>query len=662
MSLYPLFDHVPDALLIVDRQGRIERANISADALFGYERGGLAGRPIEDLIPEEARERHRRYREGYMQQPRVRPMGAGSMSLVGRRRDGVHFPVEIALSPFESDDGPRFLASVRDISETLRARQELARARYDAVLGKIGELALSTDGEAVIDELPHLLAEALGANAAVMFEFSDGNASLRAQYGLSPGDRSDVVKLIEPGGPIHGLMGNARALVVSQLQGEDRARWPAATASAAAVPLMDRGHSLGALLALSDQPLHFDQDAQQLMQNVANLLAALLQRRRTEEQLAHAQRLEAIGQLTGGIAHDFNNLLTVVSGSLQLLEVECGELPEAQDIIGSALRSVERGSALTSKLLAFARRQHLSPRAVAPAALLGDLDRMLRSTLGDAVRLEIDCAEDLPAIYVDASQLDSALVNLALNARDAMPQGGRIAISARACHLQSDPARPGQQAGRYIAFKVADSGRGMPPEVLARALEPFYTTKPPGRGSGLGLSMVYGFVQQSGGQLRIDSRPGHGTEVELYLPLATSPAAEPPGRARGEDKRATERVLVVEDEPDVRNIAAAFLRSFGYGVIAVGSAPEALQQIAADGRIALLFTDVMLGGGMNGVELAQATRSLRPDIGVLLTSGYDEQATAAESARDFELLRKPYRREQLAEALRRNLPVARGGD
>jgi signal transduction histidine kinase/ActR/RegA family two-component response regulator len=540
----------------------------------------------------------------------------------------------------------------------LRARQALTRARYDAVLGRIGHLALSTDGNALLEDLPGLLVDAFDSKAVLVLEFDNGACHLRAQSGLSMEERESVDASLAAIGAIqHATAGDQEALL-AQLQSVVASRLPALSASVAAQPLVDRGHSLGVLLALSDQPGRFDRDAEQLLHNVAILLSALLQRRRTEEQLAHAQRLEALGQLTGGIAHDFNNLLTVVSGSLQLLESECADQPEAQDIIGSALRSVERGSALTSKLLAFARRQHLTPRVVAPAGLLGDLGRMLRSTLGDSVRVNIECPSDLPAIYVDASQLDSALVNLAINARDAMPQGGEVTISARLCRLGPDSTRPRESAGDFIAFRVADNGRGMPPEVLARAFEPFFTTKAPGRGSGLGLSMVYGFVQQSGGHLHIDSRPNLGTEVELFLPVATSPVAGAPERAAAEKRRASERVLVVEDEPDVRNIAAAFLRSFGYKVVAVGTALEALEQIAADPHIAILFTDVMLGGGMNGVELAEATRSLRPDIGVLLTSGYDEQATAAESARDFELLRKPYRREQLAEALKRNLPDA----
>lgn len=653
--MYPqLFDSVPDALIIVDGTGRIELANRNAERLFGYPAGLLAGMSVEELVPEAARERHRAHRAGYMEQPRVRPMGAGDMALVGQRRDGQQFPVEIALSLLETGDGLRYLASVRDISETQRAQQALVRARYDAVVARIGELALATTADdSVIESLPGLLAGVLRESAVAVVIMRGDEPVVRAAVGL-PGNGIDEAQwLALANGPLHRVLGEDRPLVVHD-RADAPSGWPAVAASGVIVPLLDRGRSMGALLAMATQPRRFDHDAVQLLQTVGNLLAALVQRRRTEEQLAHAQRLDAIGQLTGGVAHDFNNLLTVVSGSLQLLECDYEHQPGAREVIESALRSVERGAELTGKLLAFARRQHLSPRAVDPRVLLRDLELLLRSTLGDSVRLGISCPPGLPSAFADPSQLDSALVNLALNARDAMPGGGEITISARERWVTADPTRPEQRPGHYIAFTVADTGRGMTPDVVARAFEPFFTTKAMGRGSGMGLSMVYGFVKQSGGHLRLSSKPGKGTQVELFLPIAAvqpTTAAIPESTA---DARGSELVLVVEDESDVRNIAAAFLRSLGYRVIAVGNAADALARLAENGDIDLLFSDVMLGGGMNGVELAQAARALRPQIGVLLASGYDEPATAAAKPQ-FELLRKPYRREQLATALRRNL-------
>ena len=644
MSIFPqLFESVPDALVVVGADGRIVMANRHAARLFGYDDGGLVGRPIEDLVPEHVRERHRGYRDGYMRQPRVRPMGAGGMTLVGRRRDGQEFPVEIALSPLETDEGVRFLASVRDVSETLRARQQLARARYDALVGRIGELAIGTAGEDAVEAVPGLLAEALQVPAVVVLAVRGGKPVIRAALGLAGGaiDGAQWRAIVDV--PLRAVLASGRALTVEEGEAPG---WPPGIPSGAIVPLIDRDRPMGALVALSDQPRRFDHDALQLLQTVGNLLASMAQRRHAEEQLAHAQRLDAIGQLTGGVAHDFNNLLTVMSGSLQLLETECAASPGARDIITGALRSVERGAELTSKLLAFARRQHLTPRAIDPGTRLADLAMMLRGTLGDGIRLEATAAPGLPPVFADPAQLDNALVNLALNARDAMPDGGVISIRAeqRPTALASAKA-----AGDYVVFSVDDTGRGMTPDVLSRAFEPFFTTKAIGRGSGLGLSMVYGFVTQSGGRLDIDSEPGRGTRVALFLPVAAAGDATAPADVAVPELHGTEEVLVVEDEPEVRHVAAAFLRALGYRVVAVGTAAEALEQLARHEGFALLFTDVMLGGGMNGIELAHAARSLRPGLAVLLASGYDEPALPGNAAPGaFALLRKPYRREQLA--------------
>jgi nitrogen-specific signal transduction histidine kinase len=385
------------------------------------------------------------------------------------------------------------------------------------------------------------------------------------------------------------------------------------------------------------------------------MLAALMQRRQTEEQLAHSQRLDAIGQLTGGIAHDFNNLLTIISGSLQLMEIELGERPETAGLIATALRSVGRGAELTTKLLAFARRQRLSPAAVDPVALLRDIEAMLRRTLGESIQLRVERPDALPAAHADATQLDTALVNLALNARDAMPRGGEILLTAHEHTVVDAHGEEGLAPGRYIVFSVQDTGHGMAPETLARAVEPFFTTKEMGRGSGLGLSMVYGFARQSGGALTIDSRLGYGTRVDLTLPAsrhaagAPVPATAPPREGRGEV------VLVVEDEPDVRAIAEGFLKSLGFAPRAVGNAADALSVLGSDAPVALMFSDVMLGEGLDGYALARAARELRPELPVLLTSGYNEATASRGQDMGFELLRKPYRREQLAEAVRRHL-------
>ena len=665
-----LFDSVPDALIVVDGDGCIVLANPQAERLFGYPHGGLAGLHVEALMPQGVRARHHAHRAGYMANPHIRPMGDTGQALTGQRLDGQQFPVEIALSPIDDEQGTRYLASIRDVSETQRARQALVRAHYDTLVARIGQLALeAADDASVITLVPALLAEALGVEVVAMaFLRPDHDGiELRASSGLDAGWMETAQTLSESsprawqglagGGPL--VVEDAALLTAGSLPFPmaDGAR------SGAVVPLLDRDRPMGALIALSRKPRGFDHDALHLLQSVANMLAALMQRRRTEEQLAHSQRLDAIGQLTGGIAHDFNNLLTIMSGSLQLLEEEFPQPPEAAELIASALRSATRGGELTAKLLAFARRQRLNPGAVDARSLLRDLELMLARTLGDLIQVNVECAEKLPRAYADTSQLDTALVNLALNARDAMPRGGEITLAANERWITPNEARPELEAGHYVVFSVSDTGHGMSEETLARAVDPFFTTKEVGRGSGLGLSMVYGFVRQSGGYLDINSNLGYGTRVDLYLPVAQTDAELRCPAETAVRSSHGETVLVVEDEPEVRRIAVAFLQSLGYRTHALGSAEEALAYLGTGDDISLLFSDVMLGNGMDGKELARVAQSLRPGMAVLLTSGYDDRPGNAGQIdpHRIEVLRKPYRREQLATAVRRTLVRTNGG-
>lgn len=656
-----LFDAVPDAMILVDGAGRILLANRQAEAMFGYPAGALHGLRIERLMPGELRERHAAHRAEYMSQPRVRPMGASGQTLVGLRRDGRQFPVEIALSPVAGDRDTRYLASIRDISETQRARQALVRASYDSLVAGIGQLALESDHDTdVLGQVPGLLAEVLQADLVAVALKRDGS---RIELGAAAPPDADPAALDEAA--LARALESPSPVVVEDLARESRPEArilrEARAGSAAVMPLVDRDRAIGALLAWSRQPHRFDHDAQHLLHSVANLLAVLVQKRRSEEQLAHAQRLDALGQLTGGIAHDFNNLLTVMSGSLQLLDIETAALPAAQELVATALRSATRGAELTSKLLSFARKQRLLPQTTELPALLRDVETLLRRTLGESISLEIDAGDGLPPAFVDPGQLETALVNLALNARDAMPAGGRIDIQARCVLVDAESGESFLQVGHYVRICVADTGHGMTPEVLARAMEPFFTTKESGRGSGLGLSMVYGFARQSGGHLHVESSPGHGTRILLYLPVTpahaagTGAATALPSRARGRG----ETILVVEDDSAVRGIGVAFLQSGGYQVLTAADAADALAALEAVPGIALVFSDVMLGSGPDGKQLAAEIRTRWPDLPVLLTSGYESRTRP--DATEFELLGKPYRREQLLARVARLLESAAAG-
>ena len=635
---YKFLDAVPDAMILVDREGRIVSVNTRAEQLFGYDRQELVGAPIEQLMPEHVRRMHQAHLEGYVAAPHARQMGTGQ-ELTGQKRDGTRFPAEIALSPVDTLEGQMFLAAVRDVSETHRAHQARARVHYDACVARIGQIALAATnlGEA-IEGTPELVAQTLGADAALIALRTLNRLkepSVQASYGI---DRSTIETLPWPS----QLLSDEAAAGAIQVPGFRRH---------ALVPLIDRDETVGILLVLSRSNREFDREAMHFLRSVANLLAVAMQRIRVEEQLAHAQRLESVGQLTGGIAHDFNNLLTVISGNLQILEDELADRPAAREIVGNALRAAGRGADLTHKLLVFARRQRLAPRASDPHKLLEELASMLRRTLGESVQLAIHVAAGVAPVFADPAQLESALVNLALNARDAMPRGGELTLTVEQRLVAGDEANAELKPGHYVVFGVRDTGLGMAKEVLARAFEPFFTTKEVGKGSGLGLSMVYGFAKQSGGHVQVRSKLGYGTGVELYLP--TAQAAETPREATPaiSPPRGRETILVVEDEAAVREIAIAFLRSFGYTVLSAARAEPALEMLSAHDEIALLFSDVVLGAGMSGKELAVAARRLRPTLAVLLTSGYEPDA-AGPDADEFALLPKPYRREELSGAVR----------
>ena len=656
-----LFETAPDAMVVIDRSGTIVLANPQAEQLFGHPQQAMVGQPVEMLMPPGLRGTHTGHRDRYMEKPRVRPMGAGQ-ELIGMRADGSEFPIEIALSPIDAAEGRFYVASVRDISETQRARQALVRARYDAALAQIGQTALEASHGMQLERLPELAGEALRVDTLAI-ALVDTHGALQWRAGLGLADLPDEALSRPTGGAglWDRLFGGAVGLAVDDLaadpaDGVRAAFVEAGFASAALVPLYDLDRPMGALLALSRALRPFDRDALHFLQSVANLLASALQRQRTQDELAHVHRLDAIGQLTGGIAHDFNNLLTVVSGNLQLLEADLdGRQLQA---VESGLRAVARGADLTRKLLAFARRQRLDPHAIEVAELFAEIAGMLRPTLGASIEIEFETPARLPRVFADAGQLESALVNLALNARDAMPRGGRLRIAARQEHVAGEQAE--LAAGDYVVFSVADTGLGMSPEVLNRAFEPFYTTKSGGKGSGLGLSIVYGFVKQSGGHLTVDSRLGYGTRIELLLPVAPFGQPGAPVPVTGVASGGRETVLVVEDEAEVRRIAVAFLESLGYQVLAAAQATEALACVDSGAQIDLLFSDVVLGPGMTGAELGIEAQRRRPGLPVLLTSGYEQPvadagATAPVVDHRFELLRKPYRREELAAAVRRRL-------
>jgi PAS domain S-box-containing protein len=391
------------------------------------------------------------------------------------------------------------------------------------------------------------------------------------------------------------------------------------------------------------------------------LEAEAAERERAEEQLRQAQKMEAVGQLTGGIAHDFNNLLTGIVGALAILQrrVAAGRTEGLERYTGAAITSAQRAAALTQRLLAFARRQPLDPKPVEANRLVAGMEDLLRRTLGPSIDLEVVLAGGLWPALCDPNQLESALLNLAINARDAMPEGGRLTVETANAHLDEAYARAhgGEvRPGQYVSVCVTDTGTGMAPEVAARAFEPFFTTKPLGQGTGLGLSMLYGFFKQSGGHVRIYSEVGQGTTFKLYLPRhrgsleAAENTVEPAGTPRTD---LAETVLVVEDEATVRMLVLETLEELGYKAVEAADGPSGLRVLQSEARVDLLVTDVGLPG-LNGRQLADAARAVRPGLKVLFITGYAHNAAVGNGVLEpgTEMMTKPFAMDALADKIR----------
>ncbi len=401
-------------------------------------------------------------------------------------------------------------------------------------------------------------------------------------------------------------------------------------------------------------------------QYLEGFVTDVTERKIVEDKLRQAQKMEAVGHLTGGVAHDFNNLLAIIIGNLELA-AEAGEPgTELHDQVTRALSAAERGADLTRQLLAFSRKQILQPQLLGLNKLVPRAVELLQRALGEHIEIETVLAGGLWKTMADPIQLEHALLNLALNARDAMPKGGRLTIETSNTRLDEDYQQLNYYArpGHYVLLAATDTGFGMPPEVAARAFDPFFTTKEVGQGSGLGLSMVYGFVKQTGGHIKIYSEVGQGTTVKLYFPRARDqatpvlePSVEPLGEGTG-----SEIILLVEDDPEVRRLSNETLGDLGYGVIEAADGQAALAILRKTPDIDLLFTDIVLPGGMDGVALAAEARKLSPAIKVLFTTGYSYNAAVRNGGfnEDIEILAKPYRKAELARKIRQVLGKGNG--
>ena len=671
-----LFDANPDALIVASADGRILLANPSAQTLLGYAVAELVGMQVDVLVPDAIRPRHSGYRAAFGHAPAPRPMGRQT-DLVARRKDGTHVAVEIALSPLQDHGQPLVVAAIRDVAAYPRMKQALRRAEYSDRLAQIGRLAVDArDPQIVLDAVPVAAVEALDVELAMVYLLEASALELRvaSMAGIMPGEAIGDRIANRPDTSLGVVLASGRSINVADYRLEARFKVPATYLAAGlvsglAVPLSDRGRTIGVLAVRSRAGRRFGDDEVRFAESLGNLLATTLQRARSEESLNHAQRLESVGQLTGGIAHDFNNLLTVIQGNLQVLADIPGLLDDVQarPLVDAAARASRRGAALTGKLLAFSRRQVLQPVAIEVSQVLGSLADLLRRTLDQRIGIEVDARDDALAVLVDPGQLESALLNIAINARDAMPHGGLLKFRAVGCMWL--PAEAAAEVGTdavaadFVELSIADEGTGMADDVRERVFEPFFTTKDTGRGTGLGLSTVYGFVKQSRGAVLIESRLGAGTTVTLYLPRPQHAAvvAEVPDPASMPALSAGLGVLLVEDDAEVREVMRRFLESLACRVTEAASGEQALLAIDAGGHFDVLLSDIALGAGLRGTEVASRAQALSPSLAVVLMSGYSAELLEADSGSppEWELLRKPCSREELSAAMARVLAVPR---
>ena len=612
VAVETILDALPIVVLVVDRSGTIVRANRRSEAVLGYRPDELVGQPIEVLVPDRFRGLHSMYRDSYAADPKMRPMGSG-LQLVAKRRDGSEFPVDISLAPVETGGETLIAAVVRDITEQQRMANRIQ-----------GLLDAAPDATVVVD--------ATGTIVLV-------NRQVEALFGYEP---EELV-----GRPVEVLVPD-RSRATHDAFRDGYVNEPTSRPMGAGAELSARrkdGTEFPADISLSavdtDQGILVSASVRDVTERriAAEHAAVVARDRRTE-------RLETVGKLAGGVAHDFNNLLAVILNNIDFALDELPEDSAARVEIEGIGEAAQRAAALTRQLLLFSRRGVMNPEVLQVNDVLVELEKLLRRTVPEYVELKLSLQEQLEPVRVDRSQLEQVVMNLVINARDAMPHGGLIALSTAITTLEAGDWQIDAQPGDYVCITVSDSGTGMTEEVQARALEPFFTTKGPGEGSGLGLATVYGIVTQAGGDLTLYSEPDRGTTARVFLPVTTEQPAEVRVSEAAVAPGQGEVIVLVEDENGVREAARRILERAGYSPLAFSSPLEAL---AAFERglpdVALLLTDVVMPD-MSGRELAERVVVKYPDLPIVYMSGYPQEVIVHRGALEpgVNLLDKPFTR------------------
>jgi PAS domain S-box-containing protein len=635
-----LLEALPDAIVAVDRNGIIVQVNSQAQELFGYKRDELIGQKVEMLVPESYRSQHHNHRANFAHAPKTRRMGA-DLELYGRRRNGSEFPVEISLSPVVTQEGTLVLSAIRDISDRKRMAEELRRASEELhrrTVEQLGEnrarLASIIDSseDAILSKDLNGVITSWNRGAEHIYGYTSEEAIGKHISLLTPGDRT---------GEISKILGQvARGETVEHHE---------------SVRVTKDGRQLNVSISVS--PLR---DASDKIVGASVIARDITAQKRSEGQLRQAQKMEAIGRLAGGVAHDFNNILGIINACTEFLRDRIDPAAEPSLYVENIKKASERGRALTKQLLAFSRTSAIQPRVLDLNERLRDISKLLRPLLGDDVEILIVPRSASAVVEADPGQLDQIVVNLAVNARDAMPHGGKFILETGAVSFDEAFADQNQamRPGKYILLAVSDTGHGMDEATMSRIFEPFFTTKDKGKGTGLGLATVYGIVKQSAGHILVYSEPGHGTTFKIYLPSADHKiglGSKAEVETVGPERQAT--ILLVEDDEIMRSLTRQLLQEHGYTVVEADDGKSALEWAESHPQpVDLLLTDVVMRR-MSGPELVERLHPSRPTLKVVYMSGYTGELTAEREMlqRGITLLEKPFSRTALLNTIHATL-------
>jgi PAS domain S-box-containing protein len=625
-----ILEAIPDAVAAVNEQGVIIQANSQTEALFGYTRDELIGQKIEMLVPERQRRQHGQHREHFHQQPKIRRMGSG-LDLYGRRRDGSEFPVEISLSPINTPNGLIVLSAIRDVSRRKRIEDELRHAHEELDLRKTRELrdsqnrlALIVDSseDAIIGKNLDGIITHWNKGAEHMYGYTAQEMIGRPITVLTPPDRTDEIPEI--------LEKIKRGETVEYFE---------------SVRVTKDGRRLNVSISVS--PIV---DSEGKVVGASAIARNISQQKKIEDQLRQSQKMEAIGRLAGGVAHDFNNLLGIVTACAELLHEYVGN--GGAEYIDNIRDAAKRGASLTRQLLAFSRKQPAQVQVFNLNERLKEMSKLLRPLMGEDVEIVLHSCAESAIVEIDPGQLDQVLVNLAVNARDAMPHGGKLIIECSVVYLAGEIAyeHPVLEAGHYVLLAVSDNGSGMDEATRSRIFEPFFTTKDMSKGTGLGLATVYGIVKQSNGHIWVYSEMDRGTTFKIYLPSADHKlgAMPEPKTESLPARRDGVTILLAEDDPIMRKLTKKMLEEHGYIVLDAANGKTALELILSDrANVALVLTDVVMRE-MTGPELVLRLMDLYPTMRVVYMSGYTGELVANQGVDNaIRLLEKPFTRAAL---------------